>query len=228
MAATKPQGARSLQGIAEENLLDFLGASISDQKSIATFACGGSIPITTAREPPSLSDAAPSSQPVTLRWDSSTSDAVSKVIFPVDDVNEQSFERLLNDCAPATFGYGGKDVLDESYRRAIKLDPLAFSSDLNVYDLGIVDVIAQILLPSAHDAEHLRGVRAELYKLNVGRFGSVLPECPSAESSRSTQDPPAGSGRTSILHAQRHSSGLLWSAYLVNTKVASWSCVIRG
>jgi len=73
--------------------------------------------------------------------------------------------RLLSDCQPASFGFNGEDVHDESYRRATKLDRSAFSIDFCPYELGIIDAIAQLLLPGT---EHgTKGVRAELYKLNV-------------------------------------------------------------
>lgn len=86
-------------------------------------------------------------------------------------------EGLLKACAPATFGKKGDEVLDESYRKAVKLDSNQFSTSFNPYEVGIIDAIAQSLLPgivrpfsdgnSKHE-EHL-GVAAELYKLNVSQ-----------------------------------------------------------
>ncbi|KAI1656347.1 hypothetical protein F4813DRAFT_132999 [Daldinia decipiens] len=69
--------------------------------------------------------------------------------------------------SPAIFGLGGQDVYDESYHKALKLDPFHFS--LNFYhDCGIIDLVAQILLPDwKMDSNNHRGVRAELYKLNI-------------------------------------------------------------
>jgi hypothetical protein len=82
------------------------------------------------------------------------------------------FEELLKMCDPATFGLGGKDVLDEQYRKAGKLDKTQFSTGFHPHDYGIVDTIKQTLLPNAlsHVMEGRvahRGVMAELYKLNV-------------------------------------------------------------
>ena len=82
------------------------------------------------------------------------------------------FKNLLHHCDPATFGVGGRDVLDEEYRKAAKLDPSDFSTNFHPHDCGIVDSIQQILLPSTiRGGQGIgigpQGVRAELYKLNV-------------------------------------------------------------
>jgi hypothetical protein len=67
---------------------------------------------------------------------------------------------------PATFGRGNQDVYDETYRKALKLEPSNFSTNFCPYEAGIVDVISQMLLPIVkHKAP--RAVQAELYKLNV-------------------------------------------------------------
>lgn len=108
------------------------------------------------------------SSPVILRWDSpNDSNLISKLVFPLEPNTSRNLEQLVKDCQPATFGYKGKDIYDETYRKASKLEASAFSSTLNPYELGIIDAIAQVLLPSVKDANSMRGVRAELYKLNV-------------------------------------------------------------
>ena len=121
--------------------------------------------------------------PVTLRFDAADG-TQSKVHF--SSSSEAELEELLRVCSPATFGFQGQDVLDESYRKAGKLDRENFCSSFHPYDYGVVDAIAQTLLPNvrrmiedkalmgAVNADHL-GVIAELYKLNVysgpsGRF----------------------------------------------------------
>lgn len=73
----------------------------------------------------------------------------------------------MQDCQPASFGYKGEDVLDESYRKAVKMDRSNFSSDFCPYELGIIDTIAQVLLPNTGRGVLTTGVCAELYKLNV-------------------------------------------------------------
>lgn len=86
---------------------------------------------------------------VVLRWDSPGGRAVRKLVLPVgeDPKGRAALKKLLQDCAPATFGKDGVDVLDESYRKAAKLDNSQFSTTCNSHDVGIIDVIAQTVLP---------------------------------------------------------------------------------
>jgi hypothetical protein len=105
-----------------------------------------------------------------IRWDST---GTAKINFPVDLTNKEhhaALLQLIQDCQPASFGYQGKDVLDDSYRRATKMDRYAFSVDFCPYEVGIIDTIAQILLPNAGGSAGTHGVRAELYKLNVSQL----------------------------------------------------------
>jgi len=118
--------------------------------------------------------------PVTIRWDSDDS-AGCKVTLPCADADRPNFEQLLKDCQPASFGRGGEDVMDESYRKAGKIDESAFCSNFNPYALGIVDTAAQALTPNlAHQTNESHGLRAELYKLNVSDSpfgGCCRPRC---------------------------------------------------
>ncbi|CAH0023572.1 unnamed protein product, partial [Clonostachys rhizophaga] len=75
-------------------------------------------------------------------------------------------------CLPAGFGHRGKNVLDESVRRAGAMDCARFSSNLCPYALGIVDRVTQLLLPNVAGVLPMCSpsdgfVRAELYKLNI-------------------------------------------------------------
>lgn len=56
-------------------------------------------------------------------------------------------------------------MYDETYRRATKLDTTEFCTDFNPYEHGIIDIIAQLLLPPVRT--DFSGIRAELYKLNA-------------------------------------------------------------
>ncbi|KAI0386945.1 hypothetical protein F5Y04DRAFT_74033 [Hypomontagnella monticulosa] len=157
-----------------------LGLFVESRSS--TFTCGGSIPIAkdivpqpSNKEQASTKDVPPveteelSSLPITIRWDSQRSDATHKITLPVVDSNGESqgkLNLLLNDCQPASFGYQGKDVYDENYRKATKLDCSDFSTSFCPYSLGIIDTIAQVLLPNSSSENFRTGVRAELYKLN--------------------------------------------------------------
>ncbi|KAF2771371.1 hypothetical protein EJ03DRAFT_268957, partial [Teratosphaeria nubilosa] len=71
---------------------------------------------------------------------------------------------LINACVPASFGRGGENVFDESYRRAGALSAEDFMTDFCPYEAGIIDIVTQLLLPPM---SKWRGIRAELYKLNV-------------------------------------------------------------
>jgi hypothetical protein len=91
----------------------------------------------------------------------------------VSNGKEEVLEQPVKDCKPPTFGLDGKDVLDETIRKADKLKSSGFSTSFNPDDFGIVDAIVQALLPSIvrpeGKASHTErwGVVAELYKLNV-------------------------------------------------------------
>ena len=155
--------------IAESPLLKELRESVAKETTAFTFTCGGTVPIAPSSDEPVVKQLT-SCPPIDLRWDPSDPAipaSQTKITFPLEPGNEGNLQRLVQDMAPATFGLGGKDVLDESYRKAAKLDPSQFSSTFNPYALGIVDAVAQALLPSLRHAKQARAVRAELYKLNV-------------------------------------------------------------
>lgn len=165
-------------------LLQKLSTAVDGHAATANFACGGSVPILpdlgTVLDP-SAQNLVPS---VVIRWDTSNSSAPqSKISFPLpdhDEASRQMFNELLCQCGPATFGVGGRDNLDEEYRKAVKLDASSFSTNFHPHDCGILDSIQQILLPSTiRGGQGIgigpQGVRAELYKLNVS--ASLLPRC---------------------------------------------------
>ena len=157
-------------------LLQELASAVQGHAATATFACGGSVPFSDLSTGNLGSGAQNLFPSVTLRWDSKDEwMKQSKITFPLpprDDVSRSMLSRLLHHCEPATFGVGGQDVLDESYRKAAKLDTSNFSTNFHPHDCGIVDSIQQILLPSTIKGGQSvgigpQGVRAELYKLNV-------------------------------------------------------------
>ncbi|KAM3459846.1 hypothetical protein NHJ6243_006478 [Beauveria neobassiana] len=143
-----------------------------------SYVCGGRIPIA-ANANSSAGEAAPAmkqalqSDPITIRWDvSGLSEAdespCGKLTLPVaKQVDRDALNALMRDCQPATFGLGRQDVYDETYRKALKMDPDEFCTTFDPYFLEIVDTIAQILLPSYLDSATHRAVEARLYKLNV-------------------------------------------------------------
>ena len=169
--AFKGLGAKRLQQKANDNILRRLAAAVDGQAAAATFACGGSMLISSYLQTVDGDDdiRVPCFQ---LRWD--TKDGVGgKVRFPLSHEDHAGLQELVNACQPASFGLNGKEVLDQSYRKAGKLDRSEFLTDFHPHDCGIIDSIRQILLPSMiKGGEGIgignQGVRAELYKLNVG------------------------------------------------------------
>ena len=75
----------------------------------------------------------------------------------------QALSQLADACEPAKFGKGTETVLDETYRKAGKMDPENFKTGLDVDACGLVDTVQTGLLPE----KKLRDIKAELYKLNV-------------------------------------------------------------
>ena len=89
------------------------------------------------------------------------------------DLSRASKSELVNlssACKPATFGVNQKDVLNESYRKARKLDVTNFATSFNLHKSGIMDVVCAALL-EGHNSN--RPVEAELYKLNM--YGEYRP-----------------------------------------------------
>ncbi|EJD46054.1 hypothetical protein AURDEDRAFT_87240 [Auricularia subglabra TFB-10046 SS5] len=91
-------------------------------------------------------------------------------------------DKLAAACEPATFGLNQKDVLDESYRKAGKLDKKDFALNL--------DIVRSGLLQAVHDGlfsweASPRNIQAELYKLNVYGPGSFF---------KAHKDTPRGEG----------------------------------
>ena len=74
-------------------------------------------------------------------------------------------QQLADACQPAKFGVNQEDVLDETYRKAGKLDNEDFMIRFDPARSGILDVVHSELAIDRlvkNDA-----IRAELYKLNV-------------------------------------------------------------
>lgn len=88
-------------------------------------------------------------------------------ILNFNRVTESQLAALSQACQPASFGVSQKDVLDESYRKAGKMEPSAFSTQFSPSSLGIVELIRAAL-----QGRSAKSIRAELYKLNV--YGTGL------------------------------------------------------
>ena len=156
-------------------LIKELAVALKGKAAITTFTYGGSVPIAdlSPNDPPDSKHGP--TPPVTLTWDSRTSPELAKITFSLSADGEKSpvaLETLLSDSHPATFGFDGQDILNESYRKASKLDTSTFSTNFHPHDYGIVDAVQQVLFPSTVKGGQRVGIgpqliRAELYKLNV-------------------------------------------------------------
>lgn len=143
------------------------------EKSIqSSFACGGTIRIAHHKEtsqPPekkqktgtkkSISASSKTtSPPVNIFWAAETGSPTQKLVLPSE--NTLVLQQLVEDCEPATFGQGQKDVLDPKYRKAGKMDTDKFARTFHPADFGIVENMEQILLPSVStDKENSLGFR---------------------------------------------------------------------
>ncbi|KAF8892774.1 hypothetical protein CPB84DRAFT_1826074 [Gymnopilus junonius] len=87
------------------------------------------------------------------------------------DTNEDQLSSLVNACQPATFGVDKKDVLDESYRKAVKMDSVDFAAQFSPVTSGVLKAVCEELLQRSADQEP---VQIELYKLNVYGPGSFF------------------------------------------------------
>lgn len=138
-------------------MLDGLRDVLHGEGRKATFTCGGRIPVVmepnrtatgnlTPRTDEKVQEQRIVTKPVTVRWGS---DGQGRVLaLPAVDGNDQAaLGGLVRACAPATFGRDGKDVLDETYRRAGALSTSEFMTDFCPYEMGIIDIVTQLLLP---------------------------------------------------------------------------------
>ena len=78
--------------------------------------------------------------------------------------NVEALDQLSQACDAAKFGRGMETVLDETYRKAGKMDAEHFVTRLDVEATGLLMAVNLGLLPGK-DRE--LNIRAELYKLNV-------------------------------------------------------------
>jgi hypothetical protein len=73
-------------------------------------------------------------------------------------------EQLVKACEPAPFGLNDKDVLDETYRKAGKMDSELFSTPLVPEHTDLIKVLRGHLLEGP---DSIRKLKIEPYKLNV-------------------------------------------------------------
>jgi hypothetical protein len=140
----------------EASLMEQIKTSLATNARTATFACGGSIPITPTSTNTTTETSSPS-PPVQVRYGSNGLGSVFNI--PGSDPSSKEFKELLNVSLPATFGRAGEEVLDEDYRKAGKLDRGQFTTDFCPYAAGIVDTLTQMLLPQTKQSKHNRSIK---------------------------------------------------------------------
>ncbi|EPQ57176.1 hypothetical protein GLOTRDRAFT_115211 [Gloeophyllum trabeum ATCC 11539] len=95
--------------------------------------------------------------------------------------SEDKLQALAEACVPATFGRNQVDVLDESYRKAGKLDITHFATNVNPQQSPLIRILRSQLLEGG-DAE--KAIKVQLYKLNTygkGSFFKPHQDTPRAE-----------------------------------------------
>ncbi|KAJ5344800.1 hypothetical protein N7452_002804 [Penicillium brevicompactum] len=156
--------------LAQRTARDKLAKTIAGMSESASFVCGGLITIQVNEA--SRDDQVLSSSPVRLGWCIGEGHPAHLLTLPLcHDISSESaiegLSDLAQDCEPASFGKGGKDVLDPEYRKAGKLDPHQFTSSFNLSDFQILENVEHILLPKLFPDDNNHKLKAELYKLNV-------------------------------------------------------------
>ena len=73
-------------------------------------------------------------------------------------------EQLTQACDPASFGVNEKEVLDENYRKAGKMDSERFASQLDPVQTDLMKIIRGHLLEGTQSRDH---IIVKLHKLNV-------------------------------------------------------------
>ncbi|KAF7326250.1 Fe2OG dioxygenase domain-containing protein [Mycena kentingensis (nom. inval.)] len=120
--------------------------------------------------------------------------------FNFTSATDEQLTALATACSPATFGVDAKDVLDERYRKAGKMDCSQFAASLDIGTLQLLEIISPHLLDGQSSAaedpqldspdydsegeekekelvvKEEKTLRAELYKLNVYGPGSFFKE----------------------------------------------------
>lgn len=210
--------------VTRETNVSKLIEAVRGYQAKANYCLGGSIPISSEATLQTSPENIITCPPIAIRFDS-VDDSIEKIVLPVSDL--EALSKLVRACDPATFGLGGKDVLDTTYRKAGKMDKEDFSTNFHPSDFGIVDAISQALLPGYSmlsknqenpESDELMGVVAELYKLNVGsHFVIVLIKM--LRRDRSTLGPLASSVSTLIHQEVLHSLEVWLCACRIPTEV---------
>ena len=85
--------------------------------------------------------------------------------------SNEDLRALADVCDAATFGMNDKNVLDETYRKAGKLDTAYFAAKFDPVNCGLLRTLREVLL-EGHGTD--KTISVELYKLNIyGKFSTL-------------------------------------------------------
>lgn len=130
----------------------------------STYACGGTVLV--GKQANQRQDNI--TEPVVICWDvGELTKRLTLLLLPMTarKSGDATLQELIDDMEPASFGFQGKDIVDDSYRKAVKLDTSAFTTNFCPYKVGIVDTLGHALLPIRKAPS--QGIYADLYRLNV-------------------------------------------------------------
>lgn len=186
-AKVEKERKKGLAQAAEAKLLKELSLSLDVQARSATFACGGHVSLTSSEKGEKSAEAAETTGtkstqegddqvkddpetpdndatttinvvgPVQIRFGESGKGIT--VVFGDNGPSDIGLRHLTEACQPASFGRGGKAVLDEEYRKAGKMDKEEFATSFCPYEAGIIDVITQLLVPQSTHDKHSRSIK---------------------------------------------------------------------
>jgi hypothetical protein len=80
------------------------------------------------------------------------------------DTTPQEIEQLAQACQPATFGLNKAEVMDETCRKAGKMDTDRFFTPLTLDHTDLIKIVRNYLLEGTDSS---RQIKVEPYKLNV-------------------------------------------------------------
>jgi len=154
-----PKGARTLAKLAEAALLEQLRSAVSMESPTASYCCGGTIQISTSDKAfrSSTSIAKPAEAPqLVLRWDPPGEDCSRKIKLPPSietDENDfpqgatcRSLDELIRAFSPSSLKRNHEGT-PRYHQGSVKLNTGQFCINFHPHDYGILDAIAQVLLP---------------------------------------------------------------------------------
>ena len=158
---------------AEDKILNELRASLDSDPRSATFACGGSIPFKQAdkadkgkqiaSEVGNVKEVAVpfAIDPVQIFFGQSGK-GITATIPTADGLSNELLE-LVAACQTDTSGCSYDDLPDEYDFHVGELDKTEFTTSFCPYTTGIVDVVAQLLVPEVTPKKHLCSLKVHKY-----------------------------------------------------------------